>query len=135
MITLTDKENKLVQYFLNHNDGTDSHIINKEWNDHEDLGWSFETFRGVFASIIDKGILEYSDENENGEIYKFSIAVDFEQQSKGTPLVSYKEKEFRPFGESDDWYYGKEVKINSVEKFMELFNEYSSKYNQFLGRA
>lgn len=132
MITLTEKENKLLQYFLNNNDGTDSHIISKDWDDHKDLGWSFETLRGVFASIIDKGILDYVDENENGEIYQFTIPVDSEQQSKGASLISLKGKDFRPFGSSEDWYYnGQELEITSVNKFMELFNEFNSKFEKF----
>tara|TARA_Y100000114_G_C11516844_1_gene211624 strand:+ start:17 stop:472 length:456 start_codon:yes stop_codon:yes gene_type:complete len=132
MITLTEKENKLLQYFLNNNDGTDCHIISKDWDDHKDLGWSFETLRGVFASIIDKGILDYVDENDNGEIYQFTIPVDYEQQSKGASLLSINGKYFRPFGNSEDWYYnGKELNITSVNTFMELFNEFNSKLEKF----
>jgi len=79
MITLTDKEKTLVQHLLDINDGTDAHICNSDWIDHEQLGWTFETYRGVFGSIIDKNLLSYSDQNENGEIYRWTYPVDYEQ--------------------------------------------------------
>ena len=79
MITLTEKEKILVQHLLDDTGGTDAHICNKDWDDHNELSWTFETYRGVFGSIIDKGLLSYSDQNENGEIYRWTYPVDYEQ--------------------------------------------------------
>ena len=82
MITLTDKEKTLVQHLLDNNDGTDAHICSNDPDiigGHEELKWAFETYRGVFGSIIDKGLLSYSDQNENGEIYRWTYPVDYER--------------------------------------------------------
>jgi|TARA_X000001382_G_scaffold11661_1_gene7847 hypothetical protein len=78
MIKLTDKENKLVQHLLDDTDGSDAHCCNSEWDDHKRLGWTFETYRGVFGSIVDKGLLEYTHQNDNGDIYVWAYPVHWE---------------------------------------------------------
>ena len=102
MITLTEKENKLTQFLLDNTDGTDCHILNKDWEDEKELGWSFETLRGVYASLIDKGLLTFADQNENGEIYKWSVSVSEEQQG-------YDDSEYQ--------------EIDTVEKFLQKLNK------------
>lgn len=92
MIKLTDKETKLVQLLLDNNDGTDSHCVeknwfNSEWCEHKKLGWSFETLRGVFGSIIDKGLLTYSQKNENGEWYQWYVHVSPEITGEDEPSI------------------------------------------------
>ena len=80
MIKLTDKENKLVQYFLDKNDDSDCHLINeKEFLDHKELGWSFKVLEGVFGSIISKGLLQEVDENDFGIVYQWAYPVSFGQ--------------------------------------------------------
>ena len=56
----------------------------------------------MFGSLVQKGLLDYSDTNDNGEIYRWSIPVDEEVQSQGCSL-EYNNKPFRPFGNSEDW--------------------------------
>jgi hypothetical protein len=102
MITLTEKEIKLTQFLLDNTDGTDCHILNKEWEDQKELGWSFETLRGVYASLIDKKLLCYVDQNENGEIYQWSVSVSGEQQN-------YDDSEYQ--------------EIDTVEKYLQKLNK------------
>ena len=87
MITLTEKETKLVQHLIDINDGSDAHSFN--WIDLEKINMSQNEAKGVFGSIVDKDILEYSEfhtdsrkdnSGENIEIYTFTIPVDAEQQ-------------------------------------------------------
>ncbi len=78
MIKLTDKENKLLQYLIDNNQDSMCVECNSEWDDHKRLGWSFETFRGVFGSIVDKGLLEYTHQNDNGDIYVWAYPVHHE---------------------------------------------------------
>jgi hypothetical protein len=78
MITLTEKENKLAQYLIDHTDGTDCQVIAKDSHYLKNLNWNFETIRSVYGSLIDKGLLHYVDENENAEIYKWSAVVKSE---------------------------------------------------------
>tara|TARA_R100000951_G_scaffold109230_1_gene106077 strand:- start:402 stop:851 length:450 start_codon:yes stop_codon:yes gene_type:complete len=129
MITLTDKETLLAQELINNNDGTDAHICNSEFIDIESLKFSIETLKGVFGSLVQKGLLDYDDNNDNGEIYRWTIPVDAEVQSQGCNLI-YNNKPFKPFGNSEDWFYGKEIKINTIEKFLDLLNEFNIKQKQ-----
>ena len=126
MITLTEKENQLAQELIDQNDGTDAHICNTEFIDLESLKFSVDTLKGVFGSLVQKGLLDYDDTNDNGEIYRWTIPVDSEVQSQGSNLV-YNNKPFRPFGNSEDWFYGKEIKIDTIDKFLDLLNEYNAK--------
>lgn len=80
MITLTDKETLLAQELLNTNDDTDCHICGEEWVDIEKLKWNVETLKGVFGSLVSKGFLNYVDQNDNGEIYQWSVPVSGSQQ-------------------------------------------------------
>ncbi len=86
MITLTEKETKLVQEMLDTNDGSDVHAF--EFIDIESLGFKLNEAKGVFGSIIDKGLLEYDYERsedrkansgEDFELYQWTYPVDFEQ--------------------------------------------------------
>mgnify|MGYP003632700236 FL=1 len=87
MVTLTEKETKLVQHLIDINDGSDAHSF--DWIDLEKINMNQNEAKGVFGSIIDKDILEYSEfhtdiRKDNGgediEIYTFTIPVDGEQQ-------------------------------------------------------
>ncbi len=80
MITLTQKETLLAQELLNTTDGTDCHICGEDFIDYEQFGWNVNTLKGVFGSLVSKHLLNYVDENDNGEIYQWTIPVDSEQQ-------------------------------------------------------
>ena len=80
MITLTDKETLLAQELLDTTDGTDCHICKEDFIDIEKLNWNVDTLKGVFGSLVSKNLLNYVDENDNGEIYQWTIPVDSEQQ-------------------------------------------------------
>jgi len=80
MITLTDKETLLAQELLDTTDGTDCHICKEDFIDIEKLNWNVDTLKGVFGSLVSKNLLYYVDENDNGEIYQWTIPVDSEQQ-------------------------------------------------------
>ena len=86
MITLTEKENKLVQEMLDTNDGSDVQIF--EFIDIEKLGFKLNEAKGVFGSIVDKGLLEHDPERsedrkrscgEDVELYQWTYPVDYEQ--------------------------------------------------------
>ena len=86
MITLTEKETKLVQEMLDTNDGSDVHAF--EFIDIESLGLKLNEAKGVFGSIIDKGLLEHDPERsedrkrscgEDVELYQWTYPVDYEQ--------------------------------------------------------
>ena len=129
MITLTEKETLLAQELINNNDGTDAHICNSEFIDIKSLKFSVETLKGVFSSLVKKGLLNYSDTNDNGEIYRWSIPVDEEVQSQGCN-IEYNNKPFRPFGNSEDWFYGSQIKITCIETYLDFLNIYNSKLEQ-----
>ena len=84
MITLTEKEKTLTQHLLNNNDGTDAHICSDEWIDLKEINMNMKTLKGVFGSLVQKGILVYSDQNDNGEIYRWCVPVDDEQKEMRT---------------------------------------------------
>ena len=81
MITLTEKETLLAQELIDSTDDTDCHICGEEWVDIEKLNWSIDTLKGVFGSLVSKGLLNYVDENDNGEIYQWEVPVASCQQS------------------------------------------------------
>ena len=106
MVTLTEKETKLVQHLIDINDGSDAHSF--DWIDLEKINMSQNEAKGVFGSIVDKDILEYSEYHtedrkdstgEDIEIYTFSTPVSFAQQEEG-----------------------KEVDIKSTQDYLNLFN-------------
>lgn len=87
MITLTEKETILVQHLIDINDGSDAHSF--DWIDLEKINMSQNAAKGVFGSIVDKDILEYSEfhtdirkdnSGEDIEIYTFTVPVNEEQQ-------------------------------------------------------
>jgi len=82
MITLTDKETKLVDYLLANTDGSDSHICSEQFMDLKKLGWSMETLKGVFGSLVNKKILAYGDfiPEHNAEFYHWTVPVHEERQ-------------------------------------------------------
>lgn len=82
MITLTDKEIKLVDYLLDNTDGSDGHICSEQFIDLKQLGWSMETLKGVFGSLVNKNILSYGDflHDHNAESYYWSVPVSEERQ-------------------------------------------------------
>jgi hypothetical protein len=102
MITLTDKETKLVDYLLANTDGSDGHICSEQFMDLKELGWSMETLKGVFGSLVNKQILFYGDfiEDHNAESYYWNIPVHEERQ--GFDYIS----------------------INSVDEFLLRFNQF-----------
>ena len=86
MITLTDKEKTLVQHLLDNNDGSDVHAF--EFMDMKELGFKLNEAKGVFGSIVDKGLLEHDPERsrdrkescgEDVELYQWTYPVDYEQ--------------------------------------------------------
>ena len=104
MITLTDKEIKLVDHLLANTDGSDGHICSERFIDLKELGWSMETLKGVFGSLINKNILYHGDfiHEHNAECYHWNIPVSEERQLVETE---------------------KYVPINSVDEFLLRFNE------------
>ncbi len=83
MITLTNKETRLAQALIDNNDDSDAHICSEEWIDIEALDFSVSTLKGVFGSLVQKGLLDYSDTNDNGEIYRWTIPVSTGTQEEG----------------------------------------------------
>ena len=86
MITLTEKEKTLVQHLLDNNDGSDVHAF--EFMDMKELGFKLNEAKGVFGSIVDKGLLEHDPEGsrdrkascgEDVELYQWTYPVDYEQ--------------------------------------------------------
>ena len=75
MITLTEKETLLAQELIDTNDDTDCHICGEDWIDFQKFGWSVNTLKGVFGSLVSKGLLNYVDENQNGEIYQWQVPI------------------------------------------------------------
>jgi len=80
MITLTDKETLLAQELINTNDDTDCHICSEDFIEYEKFGWTIDILKGVFGSLVSKGFLNYVDENDNGDIYQWSVPVSGSQQ-------------------------------------------------------
>jgi len=135
MITLTEKENKLVQHLIDTNDGSDSHICNKDFIDIKTLNFDIKTLKGVFGSLVQKGLLEYNDTNDNGEVYKWAIPIDGEQQERGCTMI-INNKPFKPFAESsNNWFYGSEINITESQTYLDFLNIYNSKLEQHKGIA
>jgi hypothetical protein len=82
MITLTEKETKLVDYLLANTDGSDGHICSEQFIDLKELDWSMETLKGVFGSLVNKQILCYGDflHEHNAEYYYWRTSVSEERQ-------------------------------------------------------
>ena len=75
MITLTQKETLLAQELINTTDSSEAHICSEDWIDIKSLGFDIQTLKGVFGSLVQKNLLEYSDTNENGDIYVWTYPV------------------------------------------------------------
>ena len=75
MISLTEKETLLAQELINTTDSSEAHICSEDWIDIKSLGFDIKTLKGVFGSLVQKNLLEYSDTNENGDIYVWSYPV------------------------------------------------------------
>ena len=75
MITLTEKEESLTQHLIDTTDDSESHICSEDWIDIQSLGFDVKTLKGVFGSLVQKQLLEYSDTNENGDIYVWTYPV------------------------------------------------------------
>ena len=82
MVTLTEKETKLVDYLLANTDGSDGHICSEKFMDLKELDWSMETLKGVFGSLVNKKILTYGDfiPDHNAESYYWTVPVHEERQ-------------------------------------------------------
>ena len=82
MLTLTEKETKLVDYLLANTDGSDGHICSEKFMDLKELDWSMETLKGVFGSLVNKKILTYGDfiPDHNAESYYWTVPVHEERQ-------------------------------------------------------
>ena len=98
MITLTDKETKLTEYLLNNTDGSDGHICSEQFMDLKELGWTMETLKGVFGSLVNKQILCYGDflHDHNAEYYYWKTPVSEERQ------LNYSSKKYIPINSVDD---------------------------------
>jgi len=107
MITLTDKETKLTEYLLNNTDDSDSHICSEEFINLKELGWSMETLKGVFGSLVSKGILCYGDfiPEHNAEYYYWKLPVSEERQ------LNYSSAKYIPINSVDDL-------LNKLNKFL-----------------
>ena len=75
MISLTEKETLLAQELINTTDSSEAHICSEDWIDIKSLGFDIKTLKGVFGSLVQKNLLEYSDTNENGDIYVWTYPV------------------------------------------------------------
>ena len=75
MITLTEKETLLAQHLIDTTDDSEAHICSEDWIDIKSLGFDIQTLKGVFGSLVQKNLLEYSDTNENGDIYVWTYSV------------------------------------------------------------
>ena len=75
MITLTEKETLLAQHLIDTTDDSEAHICSEDWIDIKSLGFDIKTLKGVFGSLVQKNLLEYSDTNENGDIYVWTYPV------------------------------------------------------------
>ena len=75
MISLTEKETLLAQELINTTDSSEAHICSEDWIDIKSLGFDIQTLKGVFGSLVQKNLLEYSDTNENGDIYVWTYPV------------------------------------------------------------
>jgi hypothetical protein len=81
-----EKAKTLVQHLLDNNDGSDVHAF--EFMDMKELGFKLNEAKGVFGSIVDKGLLEHDPERsrdrkescgEDVELYQWTYPVDYEQ--------------------------------------------------------
>ena len=108
MIKLTDKETKLTEYLLNNTDGSDGHICSEQFMDLKELGWSMETLKGVFGSLVNKSILCYGDflHDHNAEYYYWRLPVSEERQ----------------LGSSEKY-----IPINSVDDLLNKINKQKNK--------
>ena len=91
MITLTQKETLLAQELINTTDGSEAHICSENWIDIKSLGFDVKTLKGVFGSLVQKGLLKYSDTNENGEIYIWKTPVRENNINNVNELLNFKE--------------------------------------------
>ena len=98
MITLTDKETQLVDYLLANTDGSDGHICSEKFMDLKELDWSMETLKGVFGSLVNKGILCYGDfmPEHNEQYYYWRLPVSKERQ------LNYSSAKYIPINSVDD---------------------------------
>jgi len=79
MITFTDKEKQLAQYFIDVTDGSNSVIFENP----KQLGWDVETARGVFASLVKKEIIFPDDALEMDDYVVHYWMVDVETDDAG----------------------------------------------------
>ena len=79
MITFTDKEKQLAQYFIDVTDGSNSVIFENP----KQLGWDVETARGVFASLVKKEIIFPDDALEMDDYVVHYWMVDVETDDEG----------------------------------------------------
>ena len=78
IITLTDKETQLTQYFIDVTDGSNSVIfINPK-----KLGWDVETAKGVFGSLVKKDLI-YPDDGRLDDYVVHYWTVDVETDEHG----------------------------------------------------
>ena len=79
MITFTDKERQLAQYFIDVTDGSNSVVFRNP----KHLGWDVETARGVFASLVKKDIIFPDDALEMDDYVVHYWMVDVETDQEG----------------------------------------------------
>ena len=91
MITLTEKEVSLTQHLIDTTDDSESHICSEDWIDIQSLRFDVKTLKGVFGSLVQKGLLKYSDTNENGEIYIWKTPVRENNINNVNELLNFKE--------------------------------------------
>ena len=92
MITLTEKETLLAQHLIDTTDDSEAHICSEDWIDIKSLGFDVKTLKGVFGSLVQKHLLEYSDTNENGDIYVWTYPVCENDIKDVDELLNKKEK-------------------------------------------
>lgn len=76
-ITLTELEKKVAQLCIEDTDGTNS--ASYEWINPESLGLTKKSLKGVFGSLVKKGLLWYSGDCGSSidyEIYYWTVNVE-----------------------------------------------------------
>lgn len=82
-ITLTDLEKKVAQKCIDETDGTNSASF--EWLDPTDFGIDLKSLKGVFGSLVKKGLLFYAGDSGSSidyEIYYWSVNVESDEYGR-----------------------------------------------------
>tara|TARA_S200002703_G_scaffold136246_1_gene125480 strand:- start:233 stop:526 length:294 start_codon:yes stop_codon:yes gene_type:complete len=80
MITFTDKERQLAQYFIDITDGSNSVIFDNP----KQLGWDVETAKGVFASLVKKNIIspDHAIQIDDYVVHYWTVGVETDNDGR-----------------------------------------------------